>query len=128
MAAKRMARPVCLLVLSIVWATVLTTVANAGPPESQPLKTCGCLTVIVNEGQPINYRVAATVVHVLPNGVLVIEAHKSQVLDKYLSVYRLTGKVDLKRVATDGSVLSEDIADLTIAKHLLHVDDCIGPF
>jgi hypothetical protein len=128
MAAKRPARPVCLLVLSIVWATMLATLANAGLPESQPLKAGGSLTVIVRERPPISYRVAATVAEILPNDVLVIEAHQSQVLNKYLSVYKLTGKVDPTKVAPDGSVLSEDIADLTIAKHLLPVYDCLGPF
>jgi flagellar basal body L-ring protein FlgH len=84
------------------------------------------LMVTVKEAAEIN-RVAATVVDILPNGVLVLAAHKWIVDNNDLWAYMLTGKVDPKRVS-DGSVLSENIADLIISKQLVHVSDCIGPF
>jgi flagellar L-ring protein precursor FlgH len=95
----------------------------------------------VTESESMKYRIAATVVDILPNGVLVLEARKSIVDNKDLWEYSLTGKVDPKRVSPDGSVLSENIADLSIAKHqagklhdstkrawFIHLYDWIGPF
>jgi flagellar L-ring protein FlgH len=95
----------------------------------------------VTESESIKYRIAATVVDVLPNGVLVLEARKSIVDNKDLWEYTLTGKVDPKRVSPDGSVLSENIADLSISKNqhgklhdstkrawFIQLYDWIGPF
>jgi flagellar L-ring protein FlgH len=95
----------------------------------------------VTESESIKYRIAATFVDILPNGNLVLEAHKSIVDNKDLWEYTLTGKVDPKRVSPDGSVLSENIADLSIAKHqhgklhdstkrawFVQLYDWIGPF
>jgi flagellar L-ring protein FlgH len=95
----------------------------------------------VTESESMKYRIAATVVDILPNGNLVLEAHKSIVDNKDLWEYSLTGKVDPKRVSPDGSVLSENIADLSIAKHqhgklhdstkrawFVQLYDWIGPF
>ena len=95
----------------------------------------------VTESESIKYRIAATVVDILPNGVLVLEAHKSIVDNKDLWEYTLTGKVDPRKVSPDGSVLSENIADLSIAKHqhgklhdstkrawFIQLYDWIGPF
>jgi flagellar L-ring protein precursor FlgH len=95
----------------------------------------------VTEAESIKYRIAATVVDILPNGVLVLEAHKSIVDNKDLWEYTLTGRVDPKKVSPDGSVLSENIADLSIAKvehgklhdstkraWFVQLYDWIGPF
>ncbi len=95
----------------------------------------------VTESESMKYRIAATVVDILPNGVLVLEAHKSIVDNKDLWEYTLTGKVDPKKVSPDASVLSENIADLHIAKvqhgkltdstkraWFIHLYDWIGPF
>jgi flagellar basal body L-ring protein FlgH len=123
-----MARHLCRIAVSIVLATLLATVANASAAESQRLKVGGNLTVTVTESRPINYRVTATVVDILPNGVLVIGMRKWDVVNNYLSVYTLSGKVDPRNVSADGAVLSEYIADLMIAKHMIHLSDCIGPF
>jgi len=95
----------------------------------------------VTESESMKYRIAATVVDILPNGVLVLEAHKSIVDNKDLWEYTLTGKVDPKKVSPDGSVLSENVADLSIAKHqygklhdstkrawFIQLYDWIGPF
>jgi flagellar L-ring protein FlgH len=123
-----MARQLCRFVVSIVLATMLTMVATASASQSQRFKVGGRLTVTLTESKPINYRISATVVDILPNGVLVIGVRKSDAFDNYLSVYTLSGKVDPKRVSADGCVLSENIADLTIEKHVIHLYDCIGPF
>src|SRR5579862_4816896 len=120
-----MARHLCRIAVSIVLATLLDTVANASAAESQRLKVGGNLTVTVTESRPINYRVTATVVDILPNGVLVIGMRKWDVVNNYLSVFTLSGKVDPRNVSADGAVLSEYIADLMIAKHLIHLSDCI---
>jgi flagellar L-ring protein FlgH len=95
----------------------------------------------VTESESMKYRIAATVVDILPNGVLVLEAHKSIVDNKDLWEYTLTGKVDPKKVSPDSSVLSENVADLSIAKHqygklhdstkrawFIQLYDWIGPF
>lgn len=95
----------------------------------------------VTESESMKYRIAATVVDILPNGVLVLEAHKSIVDNKDLWEYTLTGKVDPKKVSPDASVLSENVADLSIAKRqhgkltdstkrawFIHLYDWIGPF
>jgi flagellar L-ring protein precursor FlgH len=82
----------------------------------------------VTESESTNYRIAATVVEILPNGVLVLDAHKSGVSNTDLWEYSLTGKVDPKKVSPDGSVLSVNIADLCIAKRQHHLYDWTGPF
>jgi flagellar L-ring protein precursor FlgH len=64
----------------------------------------------------MKYRIAARVVDILPDGVLALKAHKVSVDNKDLWEYTLAGKVDLKKISPDGSVLSENIADLSIAK------------
>jgi flagellar L-ring protein precursor FlgH len=80
------------------------------------------------QSESTNYRIAATVVDILPNGVLVLEAHKSIVDNTDLWEYSLKGKVDPKNVSPDGSVLSVNIADLCIAKRQHHLYDWTGPF
>jgi flagellar basal body L-ring protein FlgH len=74
-----------------------------------------------------SYRLAATVVDILPGGLLVIEAHKSGVDDKSLWIWRLAGKVDPKKVSADGSIAEKNIDDLTICKRLFGARDHIGP-
>jgi flagellar L-ring protein FlgH len=94
----------------------------------------------VTESESMKYRVGAAVIEVLPDGVLVLEAHKSWVDNKDLWEYTLAGKVDPKRVSPDGSVLSKNVADLSIAKVLhgkptdstkrawfIRLNDWIGP-
>jgi flagellar basal body L-ring protein FlgH len=82
----------------------------------------------VTESESMKYRIGASVVEVHRDGVLVLEAHKSMCFDHYLSVYKLSGNVDPKSVAADGSVLSKNIADLAISKHLIDLNDYIGRF
>lgn len=70
----------------------------------------------VAEQEGIKYRIAATIVDVLPNGILVLEARKTIRNDKDLSEYTLTGKLRPQDIAPDNSALSEHIADLRIER------------
>ncbi len=119
----------------------LDTAATQSPEVDGELQSRLQSTGQVTENESMKYRIAATVVDILPNGVLVLEAHKSIVDNKDLWEYTLTGKVDPKKVSPDGSVLSENIADLSIAKHqqgklhdstqrawFIRLYDWIGPF
>jgi flagellar L-ring protein FlgH len=119
----------------------LDTAATQSPEIDGELQSRLQSTGQVTENESMKYRIAATVVDILPNGVLVLEAHKSIVDNKDLWEYTLTGKVDPKKVPPDGSVLSENIADLSIAKHqqgklhdstqrawFIRLYDWIGPF
>jgi flagellar L-ring protein precursor FlgH len=95
----------------------------------------------VTESETITYRIAATVVDVLPNGVLVLEARKSILDNKDLWEYTLTGKIRPQDISPDNSAMSERIADLSISKvqhgklhdstkraWFVHLYDLIGPF
>ncbi len=64
----------------------------------------------------IRYRIAATVVDVLPNGTLVLEARKSIRTNGDLWEYKLTGRISSDRILANSSALSENIADLYISK------------
>lgn len=64
----------------------------------------------------MRYRIAATVVEVLPNGTLVLEARKKIQTNTELWEYKLTGRVRSQDVTANNTVLSENIAELTIAK------------
>jgi flagellar L-ring protein precursor FlgH len=95
----------------------------------------------VTETETMTYRIAATIVDVLPNGVLVLEARKSITDNKDLWEYTLTGKIRPQDISPDNSALSERIADLQISKvqhgklhdatkraWFIHLYDWIGPF
>jgi flagellar L-ring protein FlgH len=73
----------------------------------------------VTESESMKYRIGASVVEVLRDGVLVLEAHKSWVDNEDLWEYTLAGKVDPKEVSPDGTILSKNVADLSISK-ILH--------
>jgi flagellar L-ring protein precursor FlgH len=64
----------------------------------------------------MKYRIAATVVDILPNGTLILEAHKSIRTNAELWEYSLTGRIRSQDVAGNNTVNSENIADLMIAK------------
>jgi flagellar L-ring protein FlgH len=76
------------------------------------LQTIGQLTDL--EG--ITYKIAATVVDVLPNGTIVLEARKSIRTNQDLFEYRLTGRVDKGKIKPDRTARTEDIAELTIVR------------
>lgn len=64
----------------------------------------------------IRYRIAATVVDVLPNGHLVLEARKSIRANFDVWEYTLTGIIRSEDVNRDNTALSENIANLQIVK------------
>ena len=72
----------------------------------------------VTEKEEIVYRIAATVVDVLPNGNLVLEAHKYIKTDDEMWKYTLNGIVRSQDINRDNTALSENIANLQITKDL----------
>jgi len=64
----------------------------------------------------ITYKIAATVVDVLPNGTLVLEARKSIRTNQDFFEYRLTGRVDKGKITPTRSARTEDIAELRIER------------
>jgi flagellar L-ring protein FlgH len=64
----------------------------------------------------MKYRIAATVVDVLPNGTLVLEARKSIRTNGELWESALTGRIRSQDVRADNTVHSENIADMNISK------------
>lgn len=64
----------------------------------------------------LKYRIAATVVDLLPNGTLVLEARKSINTPDDIWEYRLTGRIRTQDIAGNNTVVSENIAELKIEK------------
>jgi len=62
----------------------------------------------------IRYKIAATVVDVLPNGNLVLEARKTIRTNRDEWQYRLTGEVRSEDISRDNTALSENIVNLFI--------------
>jgi flagellar L-ring protein FlgH len=89
---------------------------NADPKIDSNLQSRLQSTGQVAEQEGIKYRIAATVVDVLPNGLLVLEARKTIVNNSDLSEYTLTGRIRPQDIAPDNTALSEHIADLNISK------------
>lgn len=65
----------------------------------------------------IQYRIAAIVVDIRPNGNLILEARKSIRTNHDVWEYRLTGEIRSKDVNRDNTALSENVANLDIVKH-----------
>ncbi len=95
----------------------------------------------VTESEAIKYRITATVVDILPNGLLVLEARKSIVNNGDHWEYSLTGKCRPEDVSRDNTVMSENMADCLITKGqsgklsdstkrawFIRLYDWIGPF
>jgi flagellar L-ring protein precursor FlgH len=76
------------------------------------LQTIGQAT----DQEGITYKIAATVVDVLPNGTIVLEARKSIRTNQDLFEYRLTGRVDKGKIRPDRTARTEDIAELQIER------------
>jgi flagellar L-ring protein precursor FlgH len=69
-----------------------------------------------SDQESIKYRIAATVVDVLPNGNIVLEARKSIRSNKDVWEYSLTGTLRPQDINPDNTALSENIANLDIVK------------
>ncbi len=76
------------------------------------LQTIGQAT----DQEGITYKIAATVVDVLPNGTIVLEARKSIRTNQDVFEYRLTGRVDKGKIRPDRTARTEDIAELQIER------------
>jgi flagellar L-ring protein FlgH len=74
------------------------------------LQTIGQLT----DQEGITYKIAATVVDVLPNGTIVLEARKSIRTNQDVFEYRMTGRIDRAKIKPDRTARTEDIAELKI--------------
>ena len=71
----------------------------------------------VEDREGIQYRIAAIVVDIRPNGNLILEARKSIRSNRDVWEYRLTGEIRSKDVNRDNTALSENIANLDIVKN-----------
>jgi flagellar L-ring protein FlgH len=70
----------------------------------------------VTDQEGIRYRIAATVVNILPNGNVVLEARKSIRTDRDVWQFSLTGVIASQNIRRDMTALSENIANLDIVK------------
>lgn len=70
----------------------------------------------MRDSEGIQYRIAATVVDVLPNGNVVLEARKTIRTNWEVWEYSLTGMLRSQDVNQDNTALSENIANLNIVK------------
>ncbi len=68
------------------------------------------------DAEQVVYKIAATVVEVLPNGNLVLEAQKQIQTSKEYWTYTLTGIIRSQDINRDNTALSENIANLQIKK------------
>lgn len=68
------------------------------------------------DSEGITYKIGATVVDVLPNGNLVLEARKSIRSNQDFFEYRLTGTVPASSVSSQRTVRTEKFADLDIIR------------
>jgi len=66
------------------------------------------------EQEGVTYRIAATIVDILPNGNLVLEARKRIRSDRDITEYTLSGVLRHTDVETNNTAQSEDIANLRI--------------
>lgn len=70
----------------------------------------------VTDQEGMRMRIAATVVNVQPNGNVELYAYKSIRSDRDVWRFVVTGEVSSQDIRRDGTVLSEDIANLRIKK------------
>ncbi|WP_166830365.1 flagellar basal body L-ring protein FlgH [Thalassoroseus pseudoceratinae] len=96
----------------------LTNAAENSPAIDTTLNARLDATGRVLESEEIIYRIAATVVDVLPNGNLVLEARKTIESNDDAWEYTLTGTVRSVDINRDNTALSENIANLKITKNL----------
>lgn len=68
------------------------------------------------DSEGANYRIAATVVDILPNGYLVLEARKSMRSNRDMYEYTLTGILRPDDISPRNEAYSEDIASLQISR------------
>ncbi len=94
----------------------LATAASNQPTINANLQGRMQTTGQLTDQEGVRYRIAATVVDVLPNGNLVLEARKSIRSNRDVWEYSLTGVIRSEDILGNNSALSEDIANLKIVK------------
>lgn len=95
----------------------LTNAAINAPSIDAQLQGTLNSTGQLTDQEGVKYRIAATVVDVLPNGVLQLEARKKIQTQDDVSEYTLTGELRATDVSPDNTASSENIASLNIVKH-----------
>ncbi|MFT4559665.1 MAG: flagellar L-ring protein precursor FlgH [Planctomycetaceae bacterium] len=95
----------------------LVPAALNGPTIDAQLQGTLNSTGQLTDQEGIKYRIAATVVDVLPNGILLLEAKKKIQTQDDVSEYTLTGELRASDVAPDNTASSENIASLNIVKN-----------
>jgi flagellar L-ring protein FlgH len=65
----------------------------------------------------ITYKIGATIVDVLPNGTLIVEARKTIRSNQDFFEYRLTGRVDKAAIKSNRTVRTESFAELDIYRN-----------
>lgn len=94
----------------------LATAAPSSPSINAQLRARTQSSGDVTDREGIRYRIAATVVGVLPNGNIVLEARKLIRSNDGLWEYTLTGTIAARDVKSDYTAVSENIANLQIEK------------
>lgn len=95
----------------------LAPAALNGPTVDAQLQGQLNSTGQLTDQEGIKYRIAATVVDVLPNGILLLEAKKKIQTQDDVSEYTLTGELRASDVGPDNTASSENIASLNIVKN-----------
>lgn len=94
----------------------LTNAAPTQPSIDATLQSRLSSTGDLTDREGIQYRIAATVVDVLPNGNIVLEARKTIRTNWDVWEYSLTGMLRSEDIAKDNTALSGNIATLNIVK------------
>lgn len=95
----------------------LASAATDGPGIDAQLRGRMQSDGATTDREGIRYRIAATVVGVLPNGNVVLEARKSIRSNDGMWEYTLTGTIASRDVKSDFTAVSENVANLQIEKH-----------
>ena len=94
----------------------LTTAAPDSPTIDANLRARLQSDGSTTDREGIRYRIAATVVGVLPNGNVVLEARKTIRSNDGLWEYTLTGTISSRDIKRDYTAVSENVANLQIEK------------
>jgi flagellar basal body L-ring protein FlgH len=95
----------------------LAPAAAEGPSINASLRSRLQSDGSTTDREGIRYRIAATVVGVLPNGNIVLEARKSISSRDGTWEYTLTGTIASRDVKNDYTAISENVANLQIEKN-----------
>lgn len=95
----------------------LASAATDGPAIDAQLRARMQSDGATTDREGIRYRIAATVVGVLPNGNVVLEARKTIRSNDGMWEYTLTGTISSRDVKSDFTAISENVANLQIEKH-----------